>query len=223
MLENIIGKLKSNKLTASLAVVSAVLLIILLITYSTGNQTHESSNAYADLTAAASQTSSDQSSSQVSHEAGSSKVTVDVKGAVKNPGVYTLKANSRVMDAVEAAGGLTETADANSVNLAANLSDEAVIYVAAKGENISVVTSSSASSQETDSSAVSEQNDDKINLNTATAEELQTVSGIGEKKAADIIAYREENGGFKSVDELKNISGIGDKTFEKIKESVYVD
>ncbi|WP_105156836.1 helix-hairpin-helix domain-containing protein [Streptococcus suis] len=148
-----------------------------------------------------------------------SQLVVDVKGAVVKPGLYTLEAEARVNDAVEAAGGLTSQADPKSVNLAQKLSDEAVVYVASKDENISVVastTTSSAMSQE-------EKNTNLVNLNTATEADLQTISGIGSKRAADIIAYREANGGFKSVDDLNNVSGIGDKTMESIRPYVTVD
>lgn len=148
-----------------------------------------------------------------------SQLVVDVKGAVAKPGLYTLEAGARVNDAVEAAGGLTSQADPKSINLAQKLSDEAVVYVASKDENISVVastTTSSAISQE-------EKNTSLVNLNTATEADLQTISGIGAKRAADIIAYREANGGFKSVDDLNNVSGIGDKTMESIRPYVTVE
>ena len=116
---------------------------------------------------------------------------------------------------------MTEDADAKSVNLAASLSDEEVIYVASKDENISVV-GQSDSGATSDKGGKTSQKDGKINLNTATSEQLQTISGIGAKRAEDIIAYRESHGGFQSVDDLKNVSGIGDKTLEKIRESIYV-
>ncbi|HEL2054013.1 TPA: helix-hairpin-helix domain-containing protein [Streptococcus suis] len=156
-------------------------------------------------------------STEVSEEP--SQLVVDVKGAVDKPGLYTLEAGARVNDAVEAAGGLTSQADPKSINLAQKLSDEAVVYVASKDENISVVastTTSSAMSQE-------EKNTSLVNLNTATEADLQTISGIGAKRAADIIAYREANGGFKSVDDLNNVSGIGDKTMESIRPYVTVE
>ena len=142
-----------------------------------------------------------------------STITVDIKGAVKHEGVYTLPIDSRINDVIEKAGGFSEKADRKSVNLAQKLQDEAVIYVAAIGENISVI---KANTKETSVKG-------KVNLNTATLADLQTISGIGEKKAQDILDYREANGGFKSVDDLKNISGIGDKTFEKLKDLVSVD
>ncbi|HEL1992683.1 TPA: helix-hairpin-helix domain-containing protein [Streptococcus suis] len=149
----------------------------------------------------------------------SSQLVVDVKGAVEKPGLYTLEAGARVNDAVEAAGGLTSQADPKSINLAQKLSDEAVVYVASKDENISVVASTTASS----AMSQDEKNTSLVNLNTATETDLQTISGIGAKRAADIIAYREANGGFKSVDDLNNVSGIGDKTMESIRPYVTVD
>ncbi|HFI0236813.1 TPA: helix-hairpin-helix domain-containing protein [Streptococcus suis] len=158
----------------------------------------------------------EETSTEASKE--SSQLVVDVKGAVAKPGLYTLEEGSRVNDAVEAAGGLTSQADPKSINLAQKLSDEAVVYVASKDENISVVASTTASS------AMSQEgNESKVNLNTATEADLQTISGIGAKRAADIIAYREANGGFKSVDDLNNVSGIGDKTMESIRPYVTVE
>ncbi|MCB4950830.1 helix-hairpin-helix domain-containing protein [Streptococcus mutans] len=154
-----------------------------------------------------------------------STITVDIKGAVKHEGVYTLPIDSRIDDVIEKAGGFSEKADRKSVNLAQKLQDETVIYVAAIGENISVI----RDSQEGKTSQADKANTKetsvkgKVNLNTATLADLQTISGIGEKKAQDILDYREANGGFKSVDDLKNISGIGDKTFEKLKDLVSVD
>ena len=147
-------------------------------------------------------------------------VTVDVKGAVKKPGVYQLQSNSRVHDALEKAGGLTDEADLKSVNQAQKLSDEAVVYVAKVGENAVDVTTSAPASA---TSGTGQTKSALVNLNTATEADFQTISGIGQKRAQDIIAYREANGRFKSVDDLKNVSGIGAKTLEKLKEYVTVD
>ncbi|HFH9915898.1 TPA: helix-hairpin-helix domain-containing protein [Streptococcus suis] len=159
----------------------------------------------------------EETSTEVSKEP--SLLVVDVKGAVVKPGLYTLEADARVNDAVEAAGGLTSQADPKSINLAQKLSDEAVVYVASEDENISVVASTTASS----AMSQEEKNTNLVNLNTATEADLQTISGIGAKRATDIIAYREANGGFKSVDDLNNVSGIGDKTMESIRPYVTVD
>ena len=146
-------------------------------------------------------------------------ITVDVKGAVKQPGVYELRSNSRVHDAINKAGGMTPEANSQSVNLAQKLTDEAVIYVAKEGED---VPAAGGSMSPTTSSASSEK-PGKVHLNRATEAELQTVSGIGQKRASDIIAYREANGPFRSVEDLKNVSGIGEKTLEKLKDAFTVD
>ncbi|HEM6439082.1 helix-hairpin-helix domain-containing protein [Streptococcus suis] len=167
--------------------------------------------------ASSSQEQTEETSTEESEEL--SQLTVDVKGAVEKPGLYTLEAGARVNDAVEAAGGLTSQADPKSINLAQKLSDEAVVYVASKDENISVVASTTASS----AMSPEEKSTSLVNLNTATEADFQTISGIGAKRAADIIAYREANGGFKSVNDLNNVSGIGDKTMESIRPYVTVE
>ena len=141
-------------------------------------------------------------------------ITVDVKGAVKSPGIYDLPVGSRVNDAVQKAGGLIDNADSKSVNLAQKISDEALVYVPTKEE---------AANQESYSNATGNKESKKVNLNKASLEELKQVKGLGAKRAQDIIDHRESNGNFKSVDELKKVSGIGAKTIEKLKEYVTVD
>ena len=142
-------------------------------------------------------------------------ITVDVKGAVKSPGIYDVPVGSRVNDAVQKAGGLTEQADSKSLNLAQKVSDEALVYVPTKGEEASQQSGSGATS--------STSKEKKVNLNKASLEELKQVKGLGGKRAQDIIDHREANGKFKSVDELKKVSGIGAKTIEKLKDYVTVD
>ena len=142
-------------------------------------------------------------------------ITVDVKGAVKSPGIYDLPVGSRVNDAVQKAGGLTEQADSKSLNLAQKVNDEALVYVPTKGEEASQQSGSGATS--------STSKEKKVNLNKASLEELKQVKGLGGKRAQDIIDHREANGKFKSVDELKKVSGIGAKTIEKLKDYVTVD
>lgn len=143
-------------------------------------------------------------------------ITVDVKGAVKSPGIYDLPVGSRVNDAVQKAGGLTEQADSKALNLAQKVSDEALVYVPTKGEE-------AASQQAGPGTASSTSKEKKVNLNKASLEELKQVKGLGGKRAQDIIDHREANGKFKSVDELKKVSGIGAKTIEKLKYYVTVD
>lgn len=156
-------------------------------------------------------------SSASSQEVSRQPLVVDVKGAVQKEGIYQLPAGSRVDDAIKAAGGLTEVADKKSVNLAQKLTDASVVYVASQGENISVVTAQTTSNNEGSSAS------NKVNINQASLSELQTISGIGAKRAQDIIDYRESNGGFKNLEDLKKVAGIGEKTFEKLKELIRID
>ncbi|MBB5354552.1 competence protein ComEA [Anoxybacillus mongoliensis] len=140
-----------------------------------------------------------------------SSVVVDVKGAVKRAGVYEVASTSRIYDVIQLAGGLTNEADETKVNFAMKVHDEMVIYVPKKGEDILVETASQTSSSS-----------GKININTATIDQLQTLQGIGPAKASAIIAYREEHGPFQKVEDLLHVSGIGPKSLEKIKEQIVV-
>ena len=144
-------------------------------------------------------------------------IYVDIKGAVKVPGIYQLKNQQRIWDALALAGGVSEEADTVQVNYAQKVKDQMIIYVPKKGEAV-------AQSLETlQESAPAQQNqEEKINLNTATEAELQTISGIGAKKAQEIIRFRDEQGPFKTVEELKNVSGIGEKTVERLKDMLTV-
>lgn len=221
MIEEIKEKLLENK---TLAAVLGIILVMIIGFFAWLNATKTTADAQNDLPALSTTFSTSSSASDLKTERSSSqtetqKVFVDIKGAVKNEGVYELSSGSRVTDVVKLAGGFTEDADKKSVNLAEKVTDEAVIYVARVGENVAPATANS----QVNGSAQQEESSDKINLNTATLAELQTISGIGAKRAQDIIDYRDANGGFSSVDDLANVSGIGEKTLEKLKSEVTVD
>lgn len=149
-------------------------------------------------------------------------IKVDVKGAVREPGVFIAEPGDRVIDAISAAGDFTKEADLNQVNLAQLVEDQMVIYVPTIGEeetDIPVIGSASVG----EVVAVSGSNGSgQVNLNTATQAELETLTGVGPAKALAIIDYRETTGKFQQIEDLKNISGIGDKTFEKLKDSITV-
>lgn len=144
---------------------------------------------------------------------------VDVKGAVKKTGMYRITQGMRLMDAIDLAGGFTSEADQNQVNFSKLLTDQEIIYVPKVGEAIPAIGEvSQGKSNTTTSSGTAE----KININTADLTELQQLTGIGEKKAADIIKYREENGSFRAVEDLTKVSGIGEKTLENLKDSITI-
>lgn len=157
---------------------------------------------------------------------------VDIKGAVNHPGAYQMNDNQRVGDVIEKAGGLISNADLNRVNLAQKLNDQMIIYVPRKGETIPISLNSQqtqnnnpSNSTEATANSNAEQHASstgKINLNTATLDQLQQLDGVGEKKAQKIINYRQQHNGFKQIDELKNVDGIGDKSFEKLSSQVCV-
>lgn len=133
-------------------------------------------------------------------------IMVDIKGEVENPGIYECHEGDRIHDIIQMAGGFTNQADERSVNLAQRVQDEMSIIVEKKGQEMT--------------HANSVNDNQKINLNTADTDELESLNGIGKSKAEAIIKYREENGYFSSIDDLLNVSGIGEKTFENIQEDI---
>ena len=139
-------------------------------------------------------------------------IFVDIKGAVKNPGVYQMKVGDRVKDAIDAAGGLTEEADSQKVNLAKRLEDQMAIVVPKVGEEAEEIPAGETRKEAT--------KEGKVNINTATVEELKTLKGVGEKKAEAIIEYRKKNGSFQTKEDLMKVRGIGKKLFESFQERI---
>ncbi len=135
---------------------------------------------------------------------------VYVCGAVKQPGVYVLRAHARIYEAIEAAGGLTEEADFGSVNQAEELSDGQMVKILTKEE-------ASTAAQETEPEA-----DGRIDINKASATELMTLPGIGSAKADSIVSYREQNGGFSSIEEVMQVEGIKEGVFNRMKDRIKV-
>lgn len=140
------------------------------------------------------------------------QLTVDVKGAVHQPGVYTLKAGARIQEALKQAGGPLPTADMSQVNLAKQVMDQQMVYVPAQGEVQANATGALAN----------QASQTIVNLNTATKEQLLTLTGIGDKKADQILAYRQQHGEFKQVEDLKQVDGFGEKTVTKLKDCLAV-
>lgn len=140
-------------------------------------------------------------------------------GEVKNPGVYRLSQGKRLVDAIALAGGFTDEADENYWNLAEPVTDGIRILVPSKEE-----AAQTPSKDEPFSKAESPSDDEngKININTADASELTRISGIGESRARSIVEYRTEHGNFSSIEEIKNVSGIGDALFQKMKDFITV-
>ncbi|UOQ47390.1 helix-hairpin-helix domain-containing protein [Gracilibacillus caseinilyticus] len=143
----------------------------------------------------------------------STEVMVDIKGEVQQPGVYVMDEDDRVQDVVQKAGGFTNKANQQLINLAERVYDEMIVQVPDKNtsDNVSM-----------ELGVASEDNEAKIRINIADATEIQTIPGIGEVKAQAIIEYRETNGRFKTPEELTKVTGIGEKTLENMKEFILV-
>lgn len=149
-----------------------------------------------------------------------SGVYVYICGEVIKPGVYELSGDSRIYEAVDAAGGFTENAARECVNLASKVSDGMQITIYNREEAASLQADSASVGGNAGKSGTS--GSGLVNLNTATKEELMTLKGIGESKAEDIIRYREKSGGFKKIEDIMKISGIKENGFQKIKDSITV-
>lgn len=163
-------------------------------------------------------------------------VYVDIKGAVKKPGVYKINSDKKIIDVITMAGGLMENANTDNINLSRKVTDEMVIIIytneEVKNSNIvdtviKVVDKECVCPNIQNDGCINTEINDSItnvnktiNINTATLEELMSINGLGEAKAKAIIKYREENGYFKIIDDLLNVSGIGEALFEKIKEYI---
>ena len=171
------------------------------------------------------------------------KIIVHVSGAVNKEGIVELEENSRISDAIDKAEGLKENADTKNINLAFKLEDGMKIYIPTIGESreqnkqngqsqnqtlmdetSKYVTSSSGVVQEEQTNGQSEQKkNEKININTATQTQLETLPGIGPSTSLKIVNYRKENGKFKNIEEIKEVSGIGDVKYENIKDLICVE
>ena len=161
-------------------------------------KTYSSNDKKADSHAAADDDSQNEKTADVWY--------VQISGAVKNPGVYPVKAKSRVFYVIKKAGGLLEEADDQDINQAEPVTDGQKIYIKTKTERAEELKN--------------EEKSTLVNINTADEKMLMTLPGIGESKARMIIAYREEHGSFSSIEDLKKIAGIKDGVFNKIKDSI---
>ncbi|MEI3606872.1 helix-hairpin-helix domain-containing protein [Pseudogracilibacillus sp. SE30717A] len=135
---------------------------------------------------------------------------IDIKGEVKYPGVYEITQGTRVIDIIKEAGDFTSEADQNNINLSQILQDEMVVIVPKKGDEVTVTDFQGGSDGQ------------KIRINQASKEEIETLNGIGPAKAQAIIDYREENGLFQKVEDLLEINGIGEKTLENFKDDIII-
>ncbi len=172
--------------------------------------------------AAAESENGEQASADADTAKDSFGICVYICGAVMEPGVYKLPTGGRVYQLLEMAGGFTPDADERSVNLAQALEDGAMVFIPTEEESAAGIDASAYPSAAStgNASGGTDAAEEKVNINTADADTLTSLNGIGEAKAAAIVAYREEHGSFQSLEEIMEVSGIGEGTYDKIKDNI---
>jgi len=163
------------------------------------------------------------------------KIQVDIKGEINKPGIYEVSKNSRVIDVIHLAGDLSENADTSVINLSKKVYDEMVIIIYSKDE-VNEFKKTKEIEKQVEDKCIKKDEDslennacinstinnssNKISINTASVDELKNLTGIGEKKAKDIVNYREKNGPFKAIEDIMKVNGIGENNFAQIKENI---
>ena len=205
--EDVVLFFRQNVKSIILAFVCSLVLIIGGLFYFNQNKTEDYSGvSFSNIS---NETNNKDEKAENRHD---EKIFVDVKGAVKHPGVFETTKDKRVRDLIEEAGGLLDDADTSTLNLSQKVKDQMVIYVLKHGEKPKQISDGGSSSSNTD----------VININTANKEQLMKISGVGKTKAEAIISYREKNGDFKKKEDITKVKGIGKATFEKIKDKIEV-
>ena len=205
--EDVVLFFRQNVKSIILAFVCSLVLIIGGLFYFNQNKTEDYSGvSFSNIS---NETNNKDEKAEDKHD---EKIFVDVKGAVKHPGVFETTKDKRVKDLIEEAGGLLDDADTSTLNLSQKVKDQMVIYVLKHGEKPKQISDGVTSSF----------SGDVININTANKEQLMKISGVGKTKAEAIISYREKNGDFKKKEDITKVKGIGKATFEKIKDKIEV-
>ena len=205
--EDVVLFFRQNVKSIILAFVCSLVLIIGGLFYFNQNKTEDYSGvSFSNIS---NETNNKVEKAENRHD---EKIFVDVKGAVKHPGVFETTKDKRVKDLIEEAGGLLDDADTSTLNLSQKVKDQMIIYVLKHGEKPKQISDGGSSSSNTD----------VININTANKEQLMKISGVGKTKAEAIIAHREKNGDFKKKEDITKVRGIGKATFEKIKDKIEV-
>ena len=205
--EDVVLFFRQNVKSIILAFLCSLVLIIGGLFYFNQNKTEDYSGvSFSNIS---NETNNKDEKAEDKHD---EKIFVDVKGAVKHPGVFETTKDKRVKDLIEEAGGLLDDADTSTLNLSQKVKDQMVIYVLKHGEKPKQISDGGSSSSNTD----------VININTANKERLMKISGVGKTKAEAIISYREKNGDFKKKEDITKVHGIGKATFENIKDKIEV-
>lgn len=194
--------MKKNYKTVGIVVVIVLISVFLIFSYARGGREDLIKNNSEDIFLEEEQ--------QEGTEINKKEIVVEIKGEIKNPDVYWVKEESIIEDLILIAGGLTEEADVNSINRAEMLKNHQSIVIANKNEQKTVGKISNSGKN------------NLVNINTASVNELDSLPGIGASRAEDIVKYREDNNGFKSIEEIKNITGIGESIYGKLKDKITI-
>ena len=239
-LAEVISLARANNQVVKKAVLGILLVICLLLFVFGGNDeeiaVEASSGASGDVAVVngeAADLATSQSSDAYAGTLPAGEIFVDVQGAVESPGVVRLAEGARVFQAIEAAGGVVSMGDTSLLNLAQQLNDGDKLYVPFTGETVTLpdgsqIVAGTGQAQVAGAAGLVSGAADasgaggKVNINTATSEELQTLSGIGIVTAGKIVDYRSKNGKFAKPEDIKNVSGIGDRTYDNIKDDICV-
>lgn len=193
---------------------AAVFLVLLAISYFHPFSGKNDSNTMAWNDVSTKPVTSPVKKEQTNQSAKPKMIMIDVKGAVKTPGVYQMKDGDRVLNAIQQAGGFLKNADRLQINLAKRLQDEMVVYVPKKGEKVQQIPPGTARIQGSSKSG------GKIAINTASETDLEKLPGVGPATAEAIIHYRKQHGPFKKADDLLNVPGIGEKSMQDIQDQI---
>lgn len=212
---------QKEKIRLLLGMTAAVLCGILYFYFSAAGSASDGeiiTGSFSDLLPAQTERTADVDTAGPSAKSGEEpeEICVYICGAVKKPGVYRFDREPRIVEVVKKAGGFAKRADRNAVNLAEKIADGVQLVIPVRGDGKQKQTEDNGAGK----SGRNEAGSAKININSASKEELMTLSGIGESKAAQILSYREENGRFKKIEDIMNISGIKEGVFAKIKDRI---
>ena len=203
-------------------IIAGVIVVGIFIYYMTTKANNSDYSAINEIAVSAPQ-EEEHDKNEEKEEETPKEIIIHITGAVENEGIVRLKEGSRIIDAIEAAGGLTSEVNLKKVNLAYTVQDGQKIYIP-KTSDIDAEIGIDAKTGEAVIvyNGTEEGTTGKININTATLNELLSLSGVGESTAEKIIEYRKENGRFKTIEEIKNVSGIGNLKYESIKDYICV-
>ena len=211
---------KKQKIILSI-LASIIIISIGYYVYSKDETTYQELEINKEVKESDGNTSENKNNEEIENQESSKEtIVVHVSGAVNNEGIVELEADSRVADAIEKVGGLKPDANMKEVNLASKLEDGMKIYIPSNTEQ--EIQENNNTSSIIQNSTANKKQTSKININTATQEELDSLPGIGPSTALKIINYRKENGKFSKIEDLKEVSGIGEAKFNQLKDLITV-